>query len=396
MRLNLSRRDLILLIVSLILLAFAVRAVFLYVETYDMTKYVLNWYRQLYQTGTVKTLAGDSYNYTPTYLYLLDFMTHFRWMPDLVAIKIISIAFDFFAAGAVYSIARLISGRQWYAWLGFFTVLFLPTVVVESSLWGQCDIIYTSFLLWSLYFLLKEKGLLAVLAFAVGFAFKLQAIFFAPLLLLLLLRGKVKLWHFLTVPIVYFVAMIPAWMAGRPLPDLLTIYLHQTGISSQLSMRAANPYIFLSNRLYDLFLWIGLSLAFLALLGWFLFRLFRRKEISGRTIIIEAALFTFFIPFILPKMHERYFFAGCLFFVVLALLDHEMIVPAILAHVSSLLSYIPYFTGWPDTWAMVAAVINFVLVVFVVLKAGDWFKTRSGAEEITAVMQPFTDISRIH
>jgi Gpi18-like mannosyltransferase len=67
-------------------------------------------------------------------------------------------------------------------------VLFTPTVILNSSFWGQADAIHTTFLLACLYFLVTRREIPAFIAFGVAVAFKLQAIFLAPLLLILLLK----------------------------------------------------------------------------------------------------------------------------------------------------------------------------------------------------------------
>jgi len=85
-----------------------------------------------------------------------------------------------------------------------------------------------------LYFFLKEKSLLGMLAFALSFSIKFQAIFFVPFLVVLLLKKKVRWWQFLLVPAVYLITCIPAVLLGSSWLDVLTIYLRQTTFFSQL------------------------------------------------------------------------------------------------------------------------------------------------------------------
>ena len=52
-------------------------------------------------------------------------------------------------------------------------VLIIPTVMLNSGMWGQCDSIYTTFVILALYFLVKEKYSLSFIMLGISFAFKL-------------------------------------------------------------------------------------------------------------------------------------------------------------------------------------------------------------------------------
>ncbi len=80
--------------------------------------------------------------------------------------------------------------KSYIAAIGALVVLFAPTIFINSAAWGQCDAIYAAFCLGSLYFLLKERPAWACTFFALALSFKLQAIFFFPVLLVLLLHER--------------------------------------------------------------------------------------------------------------------------------------------------------------------------------------------------------------
>lgn len=52
--------------------------------------------------------------------------------------------------------------------------------------------------------------------------------------------------------LVYLVTIIPAWIAGRPLTDLLLIYLGQSQKFKELTKNAPNLYQWIPNELYNL------------------------------------------------------------------------------------------------------------------------------------------------
>ena len=62
----------------------------------------------------------------------------------------------------------------------FLLALALPTVWLNSAYWGQCDVVFTSLCIGMAYGVLKGKGNLAAVFWALAFSFKLQAIFVLP------------------------------------------------------------------------------------------------------------------------------------------------------------------------------------------------------------------------
>ena len=65
-----------------------------------------------------------------------------------------------------------------------FTVIWIsPVVLFNSSMWAQCDSIYTFFALLAVYLLYKEKNIPAFVFLGIALSFKLQAIFVLPFFL---------------------------------------------------------------------------------------------------------------------------------------------------------------------------------------------------------------------
>ena len=72
--------------------------------------------------------------------------------------------------------------------------------MLNSAAWGQCDSIYAAFCLGSLYFLLRGRTWWACVFFGLALSFKLQAIFFLPALLIVLVVNRQRLLALLAVP----------------------------------------------------------------------------------------------------------------------------------------------------------------------------------------------------
>ena len=366
----------ILIFGSLLLVAVAIRVFLLHIVSPDITVFEGVWYDQFIKVGRIDAFKEIFYNYQPPLLYLIDVTTLFRFIPKEVAIKLISVIFDFSAACAVFKILEWKFPGEDKKWFGFFGLLLLPTVFIESGMWGQSDIIYTSFLIWSLYFLLKSKNLSALFFFSVAFAFKLQALFFAPIFVILFFRRKIPFWMFFIIPVVYFISVVPAWLCGGPLGKLLTMYFTQFNTYQALSMRAPNLYLFINpGDWFTLIVRLGMAITFLVVVGYIVVRLIKIKDLRTESLCLDAAMLTFFIPFLLPKMHERYFFAGGLFLLLIALVDRKFIWAAILAQASALLAYIPYFSGWSDVFAKIGSVLNVLLLTGLVFFFIDYHKS---------------------
>ena len=351
-------------ITAWIIMAVALRYVFFPVESYDMRAFLVPWYDFIVEHGQFKSFAYAFYDYSPLYLYMVSFSTLFEWIPKITAIKIISILFDFSAALAVYKIVKLKRGEAKPAWFAFIGTLYLPTVFVQSGMWGQCDIIFTSFLLWMMYALLRKKYLLAVVFFSIAFALKAQAMFIGPLGLVLVLNKKIRWYWLFLLPAAYLLSIIPAWLAGRPFMELLTIYFSQVSVYKLLSLAAPNFYVFFEDPKYYSTFAVSIGLVVAAIIGLaYLFLRWRKyPRISDKGYFLDGITITFLFPFVLPLMHDRYFFIAAMLLFVLAFLDKRFLWPAILIQVSSMISY---FQSWHVLMPLAVA-INTVLAGWLV------------------------------
>jgi Gpi18-like mannosyltransferase len=251
---------------------------------------------------------------------------------------------DFVCAFLVYLIVKLKYAIGPAPLCAALAVLFAPTVIANSAFWGQVDSMHTAGILACIYFLLKRQNFWAVLAFAVALTIKLQSIFLAPLLLALFLRGQISWKTFLLVPAVLFISVVPAWIAGRPLLDLLSIYLNQASEFELLTMNAASIYTWVpgTKQVFDILylpgLIMGATAAFLLVAV-----IYKGPGRITPPLLLELALLTMLVlPFFLPKMHDRYFFPADIISVAFALYYPQFFyVPLVVIGASSL-SYLPY------------------------------------------------------
>lgn len=356
--------DLLILLVGIVLaglLRFYLRGH----ETLDFVDFTEKWYDFIVENGGFRALGSDFSNYTPPYLYMLAITTLlFGNLSKVVAIKLVAVSFDFICAFVLYKLVKVrypIGSRPLFASL---LLLFTPTVFLNSALWGQADVIYTTGMVVSLYFFIVRRNTAAFIAFGLALAFKQQALFLAPFLLILLLKGKVSWRSFLLIPLVYLVAIIPAALAGRPLVDLLLIYTRQADFYPALTMNAANIYQWLHNGLYDLFFPAGLIFA--AAVG-FIFAVAVYKsslELTNGVLVQLATISVVVMPYVLPKMHDRYFFAADVMAIVYAFFFPRYFFIPILVILTSVFSYGPFLFGVEIVPLPLLAVVPTITILF--------------------------------
>ncbi len=302
-----------------IFLSLSLRAISISHSNRDMVVYNLLWYQTLYQKGIGEALATNFSNYTPPYTYFLALATFTRnLLPPLVAIKLIPICFDLLGAFYIYKIIKLKHQQGDMPYLAAAVYFTAPTIILNSAYWGQADSLYTSFLLACLYFLLAEKSFASMLAFGLAFSIKAQAVFFLPLLGIMAIRKRMPWLYFGMIPLVYLAAILPVVLLGRPLLDALLIYTKQSETFAMLSMNAPNLYTLLPREWYSSILPIGIAAAILLIVCWMYTASQYKADLDNKYVILIAFISTALVPFLLPKMHDRYFYPADVLSIVLA------------------------------------------------------------------------------
>lgn len=349
----------------------------------DYERYTSKWYDFILANGGFAALRFNFANYTPPYLYLLAVSgALFSSLHKVTAIKLVSIPFDFLCAYFVARLVRLRYSSPSPAIAAFLVVLFTPTVFMNGSFWGQIDIIYTTGLVATAYFLGRGKSALALLAFGVALAFKLQAMFLAPLLVILALRRRVR-WHtYLFVPLAYFLMMLPAWIAGRPIGELMTIYVTQGTADELFSLNAPTLYTWLPDYLFDSLSPAGIIWAAAAILIFVFVAARSRLQLTPGFIVELSAISVLVTPYLLPKMHERYFFPADIFSILFAMYYPRYLVVPVLVQVVSLFSYFPFLFGMRLLPIRTLAMVELVPIVILLHHFASRLNDRASAEKV--------------
>ncbi|MDO9152976.1 MAG: hypothetical protein Q7U47_04595 [Paludibacter sp.] len=325
--------------IFLILLGLLVKWGVFPVETGDYIHFFDPWIHFIKTHGYELSLKYNFYNYTPTYIYILIGVAKTGLYP-LYLIKLISVAFEFLAAFFIGKIAFFKYKDNLVIWISLAIVPIIPTVLLNSSYLSQCDSIYASFVLGSIYFILREKAFLSVLFLGIAFAFKIQSVFILPFFFVLMLKGNIRWYYFTLIPAMFLSSLLPAFFYGRPFSEILSTYYSQANQYHFLTLEFPNLYIWIDNRYYEIFKMIGIIItACITLLTGIILQ-HKKYRFSYEMWIQLALISAVVIPFILPGMHERYMYLGdilsVLYFVVFR---KNIFVPAGILSVS-LYSYI--------------------------------------------------------
>lgn len=298
--------------------------------------------------GGIKGLSAEFeyVDYTTPYLTILSFISICPFLNTLLLMKLVSIFFDFVAAFAVMAIVYDRTKNMTYGILGYGALLMIPTVLTNGAMWAQCDIIFTSFVLWSLYFMLKDKPAWSMAFYGIAFAFKLQTLFLAPLYVILWMKGKVKLKHFLFLPLMYVIGMIPSLLAGKSFWELISVYFFQANGQMDiyaLSHKFPNIYQLIGTDSFlfeyaDAGIWVTLGALMI------LMYCFARKqyEMNACLLLRMGMLLTMTVVFFLPHMHERYAILVDVMAIVYVFFDFRKLYIPVLTILCSFAGYTVY------------------------------------------------------
>ena len=339
----LTTRRAVIVSVVLTAAAFFLRYLCLDYQTLDYIDFLSRWVQFYRELGGFAALDASVGNYNIPYLYFLAAFSY-SGISDLYLIKLLSILFDVLLAYSAMRLVGTVTDRHVPKLVCFFAVLFLPTVILNGALWAQCDSIYVALGLTALWLAMEKRPVASMVCLALSFGFKLQAVFIIPVFAVLWMRGDLKLWHFLLFPLTYILLVLPAVLLGRPFADTVLLYFDQAGsIGSGLNYNSPSVFAFFrSVANEELAAKLGIAAAFLFMLAVLLLCSVGNRRLSDRGILAAALLLAVGIPFLLPHMHDRYFFAADILSVVLACALPACIPAAVLTQFASLLGYHAY------------------------------------------------------
>ena len=342
----------------------------------DYVHFLRVWIAE-YRTMTfLEGLGTTISNYNPPYMYLLNIIARLNTV-DLVLIKIISVFFDFVIAYFIMKIVSLKTNRFNMHILAFVLTFTIPTVILNSGMWGQCDSIYAAFAIGAFYFGLIKRSKMSYAFMALAISFKLQAAFLLPVLPIFVITKNIKFRDCYIFFVVYLATLLPAILAGMPLNEALFAYVEQAGYYNRLSLNMVNIWRFVylpdnfSQVFYESFVMAGVFITGVAVFGLMYFTYVNRSRMTNTVDFVRLAyLFAIIIPFMLPKMHDRYYFMADILSITLFLFDKRRWFVPVVTIFCSLISYEYFLIYWTGTEVMEYKylVIALMFIIFIVLR----------------------------
>lgn len=334
-------------VICLFVFSFLIRWKLMPIESADFWGFLEDWMLQIRAGGGFKSLDHQISNYTSPYMYLMCLVSYLT-ENNLYGLKMISVVFDYLAAAAVFLIVYRLTGNVRRSIMGMAALLLCPTVILDSAYWCQCDIIYTTFLLFALYYFFMDNSRLCLIFVGISFAFKLQALFLVPFFIIMWLKRKtIRIVDFLWIPVVYVISALPAWGFGRDFKELLGIYFDQAQSYPWGTLEYPNIYALLGEAMPDMRHAGEVSSAgtymTIILLGCIAYYFYvKRINLTGEIMITLALFTTAIIVYSLPHMHERYGFLVDLLAIIYGMLNRKKLPAACGFMLVSVLSFMPY------------------------------------------------------
>ena len=374
----------------IVIIAIIIRIIILKQSSGDYDLFLKPWFEELKDSGGLPGLAKNIGNYSPPYMTILALLTYLP-IDSLTSIKIVSIIFDFISAIAIMKIVEeLLKDKEYKRKISMLLsgiYLFLPTVFLNSAHWAQCDQIYTSFILISILFLLKNDFKKGIIFWAIAFSFKLQAIFIFPLYVLMYISDhkNIKFSYFLLIPVVVFLLSIPKVIYSHDLLVGFNTYFGQANSYSEYaSLNFPNFYsIFLktnvnsnliSNPNQD-FNSVGILITFFILIT-IAFFVYTKKIKFDKKAVIDFGLFSVLITtFFLPQMHERYLFVGDALGILYLVYNKEKYYIPITIELISLYGYMSFlFSLTPINISTMGIVFLIIIIIYTKNMINNYFK----------------------
>lgn len=355
--------------------------------TGDYSWFLTNWIRELGKYPGISGIGQNIGEYNVPYMLFLAVVGRTP-ANNLYEIKAFSVFFDYL--GAFFAIktvsflrgTKLITPRNLFLYAA---ILFSPAIFLDSAFWAQCDMIYSAICLVCLYEMFRERYNSAMCFFGLALAFKLQALFFLPVILIYFFSTKkMKARSFLFAPAIFLLCDLPAILAGRSISDTLLIYVKQTGIYKELTKNCPNLYYIIGNpgnqkEFYDLLHTAGILLT-LAVLGIAAVIIIRRRSLTKQKTVLLATWCALAVAWLLPGMHERYTFMACVFAIVWAALTPRDWWVALGINLVTLCSYTPYLFHGTSVDMRWLALFNLAFLVYLTIRLFGEDKVTDGAD----------------
>jgi Gpi18-like mannosyltransferase len=326
-----------------------------------------------------------SADYPPLYMYVLFIIGKLNAIPlvnkyYIILIKLPAILADIISACLVYKIGKKYLASE-LSLLIFILYMLNPSIIMNSSVWGQVESVFTLIIITALYFLAQDKLKLATVMFALSVLMKPQGIIFLPIMFFELVRRK-KIRDFIVlISIALGVVLIVILPFNANRTPLWIIDLYKKTISEYpyATMNAFNIFYLLkanmvnntknlfvfSYHFYGMFFIIATTL-----FSWYIYIKGNNKKYAFLCAFIQiAGVFNLSVG-----MHERYLYAAVTFavFTFIYIKDSRFVYLAIAFSFTSYVNCHFVLSGIGGDiigkrLGEIISVINLILVIYLII-----------------------------
>ena len=253
----------------------------------------------------------------------------------------------------------------------------IPAGIFNSAAWAQCDSIYVFFGICGLYLLLKDRITFAMFCFGLSLAFKLQAVFFFPALIILyFMKKNFSALRFLVIPLAIVAISLPMVFVGRDLSELVQVYMGQTNTYPYMTTDYPSLYCLLSANNYQMYSKVAILFTITGLGALFFYIVYHRIEMTKDNMVMIMFLCTFTCVLFLPAMHERYGYSYEILAWILVFLMPKTAPLCIALQLLTLRTYSEYLFGTQINLTVLAYgnLIIYCFYVYLLLKEMRTFK----------------------
>lgn len=374
-------------------LAIVMRYAITPIPSHDLYAFIFPWLKNFRENGNLAYLGAMQGDYPPLYMTLLAFISYLPsgelveayeysyFANDIYYVKTLSFIFDFvIAIGTYLIVTHLYKENKGLRLVSFALPLLLPTVITNSAFWGQCDAIYVGCVVMAVYFLIKDNPKWSSVFLGLAFAFKIQTIFIVPLFGFAWLRNKFPLRYFLLSFLTLFITFIPCYLAGASFISPFEKYGNLTTQYMDPNLNSGSMYTFIQDicsgkseeikqKVYEAIHIGGIMFALIAsVTTWYTLHINKVKA-TEKSIVAIGALFAVLMPFVMPHMHERYFFMADIMIMIYCLVNKKKYYLIILSQLSSIITLMWYTYGsmMIDNWGVDTFKISTIINAFMII-----------------------------
>lgn len=341
-------------VLSILVGGLAVRLLLSHTLTFFHDFYTFQfWSLDLVKSGFSGFYLQVKTDYLPGYLYVLMFvgkvfywfLNHGQLLDMQLVYKAPSILADLINSWLIYLIAQKFLSPKKSFWTLILAV-FNPSLIANSTLWGQVDSLVSLFLLLSLLSLLKQKYEMSALALGIAQAIKPVAVLVIPAYLVWAYVHHVPFRRLILSAVIFFLiflsAFIPFYSHGEFITFVWERLMITTGYYPILSFNAFNfwglvtvlispvwvnfpdttRFLFLSLQYWGYLVCAVAMVSLLYLFKKALANTDQKVRTFSLVFFLSLIYFIFFLFF--TRLHERHFYYSLIY----------------------LNTVIFYFTGW--------------------------------------------------